>query len=341
MKSIVLLEPGKFRIENIAEPAPPGEEEAQVRVLQVGICGTDFHAFEGKQPFFTYPRVLGHELAVEVIELGPTDMDHGLKVGDRCCVQPYFNCGKCGACLRGLDNCCTKMQVFGVHRDGGMREIVNVPINKLIKGTQTNDELAIVEMLSIGSHAVRRAAIASNDTVLVIGVGPIGLGIALSAVQTGARVIVADISQSRLNFANKHLGIQDCIKADENIREHLGALTDGDLPNAVFDATGNSKSMHNSFQFPAHGGRLTFVGLFSGDITFNDPEFHRRELTLLASRNANRQDFDNVLQMLDKGNVDISSWITHRASPQAMIEDFSSWLNPSSNVIKAMVSFQW
>jgi 2-desacetyl-2-hydroxyethyl bacteriochlorophyllide A dehydrogenase len=232
------------------------------------------------------------------------------------------------------------MQVFGVHCDGGMREIVNVPINKLIKGNQTNNELAIVEMLSIGSHAVRRAAVASNDTVLVIGVGPIGLGIALSAMETGARVMVVDISQWRLNFAYKHLGIKDCIKADENIQKQLNALTDGDMPTAVFDATGNSKSMHDSFQFTAHGGRLTFVGLFAGDITFNDPEFHRRELTLLASRNANKQDFEHVLQVLDKGNVDIDSWITHRASPEGMIEEFATWLKPSSNVIKAVVSFQ-
>jgi 2-desacetyl-2-hydroxyethyl bacteriochlorophyllide A dehydrogenase len=232
-----------------------------------------------------------------------------------------------------------KMQVFGVHRDGGMREIVNVPLKKLIKASHTNDELALVEMLSIGAHAVRRAEVVSSDTVLVIGVGPIGLGVALCALETGARVIAADISELRLDFANKHIGVQHCISAKEDILERLHMLTAGDLPTAVFDVTGSSKSMHNSFQFVAHGGRLTFVGLCPGDISFNDPEFHRRELTLLASRNANRQDFENVLQSLGTGRIDVSSWITHRASPQGMIEEFSSWLNPSSNVIKAMLMF--
>lgn len=340
MKSIVLVEPGKFRLENVDEPAAPARDEVQVRVLQVGICGTDLHAFQGKQPFFTYPRILGHELAVEVIQLGPTDEDHDLKIGDRCCVQPYLNCGHCGACLRGRDNCCTKMQVFGVHCDGGMREIVNFPLKKLIKASHTNDELVLVEMLSIGDHAVRRAEVTSSDTVLVIGVGPIGLGIALSAIETGARVIAADISQWRLDFANKSLDIEHCLNAQEDIEKQLRIITADDLPTVVFDATGNSKSMHNSFQFVAHGGRLAFVGLFPGEITFNDPDFHRRELTLLASRNANRQDFDHVLQSLSRRRVDVSTWITHRESPQGMIEEFASWLNPSSNVIKATMTFR-
>ncbi len=324
----------------MAEPAAPARDEVQVRVLQVGICGTDLHAFEGKQPFFTYPRILGHELAVEVIALGPTDEDHDLKVGDKCCVQPYLNCGQCGACLRGRENCCMRMQVFGVHCDGGMREIVNIPLKKLIKAEHTNDELALVEMLSIGAHAVRRAKVDSNDTVLEIGVGPIGLGVALSALETDAQVIVSDMSQWRIEFANQFLVIEHCLNAKEDIEEQLRAITAGDLPTAVFDATGNSISMHNSFQYVAHGGRLTFVGLFSGDITFHDPDFHRRELTLLASRNANRQDFVNVLGMLGAGHADLSSWITHRATPEGMVEEFASWLNPSSNVIKAMMTFQ-
>ena len=340
MKSIVLEEPGKFRLENVAEPTPPGKDEAQVRVLQVGICGTDLHAFEGKQPFFSYPRILGHELAVDVIALGPTDEDHDLEVGSRCCVQPYLNCGQCSACRRGYDNCCQNMQVFGVHRDGGMREIINVPLKKLIRADLSNDALALVEMLSIGGHAVRRAGIIPGETVLVIGVGPIGLGVALSAMQRGAQVIAADISQWRLGFANQHLGVEQLIDAKGDIQAQLRSITGGALPTAVFDATGNPTSMSTSFQLPDHGGRLVFVGLFSGDVTFNDPEFHRRELTLFASRNANRQDFENVLQSLSAGRVDISSWITHRASPERMVEEFATWLNPSSKVMKAMLSFQ-
>src|ERR1700690_4326749 len=159
MKSIVLTEPGKLELRDMPLPPPPGENEAQVRVRQVGICGTDLHAFQGHQPFFTYPRILGHELAVEITEIGLTSEAHSFKLGDRCCIQPYLNCGQCAACLRGKDNCCMNMQVIVVHRDGGMRELINIPIAKLHKATIKDDELALVEMLSIGAHAVRRAQI--------------------------------------------------------------------------------------------------------------------------------------------------------------------------------------
>lgn len=340
MKSIVLVEPGKFRLEQCAEPELPGKDEAQVRVLQVGICGTDLHAFEGKQPFFSYPRVLGHELAVEVVALGSTAEDHALEVGSRCCIQPYLNCGHCSACRRGYDNCCQNMQVFGVHRDGGMRELINVPLDKLIKADLSNDALALVEMLSIGSHAVRRAGIIPGETVLVVGVGPIGLGVAFAAMEQGAQVIVTDISQWRLEFAKQHLGIDQLIDAKGDVQAQLRTLLGGDLPTVVFDATGNPNSMQNSFLLPDHGGRLVFVGLFSGDVTFHDPEFHRRELTLFASRNANRQDFETVLQALSTQRIDISSWVTHRAAPEQLVEIFPTWLNPASNVIKAMLSFE-
>ena len=179
MKSIVLTEPGKLELRDVPVPPPPGENEVQVRVRQVGICGTDLHAFQGHQPFFAYPRILGHELAVEIVEIGPAQATHGFKVGDHCCIQPYMNCGKCGACLRGNDNCCMNLQVIGVHRDGGMQELINVPIAKLHKALLKDDELAMVEMLCIGAHAVRRAQIVPGEFALVVGVGPIGLGAAL------------------------------------------------------------------------------------------------------------------------------------------------------------------
>ncbi len=339
MKSIVLIEPGKLVLQEISLPPAPGENEVQVRVRQVGICGTDLHAFQGHQPFFTYPRILGHELAVEVVEIGPTPLAHNFKVGDHGCIQPYLNCGHCGACLRGFDNCCMNLQVIGVHRDGGMRELINVPIDKLHKAPLKDDELALVEMLSIGAHAVRRAHVIPGEFALVVGVGPIGLGAALFAQQAGARVIVADVSEWRLGFAQQHLGIEYRIDAKDAPLEQLRAIIPNDMPSVVFDATGNSKSMHQSFQYTAHGGRLVFVGLFTGDITFNDPEFHRRELSLLASRNATALDFQTVLHLLETGRVDVTSWISRRASPEETVVEFADWIKPESHIIKAMLTF--
>jgi 2-desacetyl-2-hydroxyethyl bacteriochlorophyllide A dehydrogenase len=339
MQSIILTNPGHFELVDAPSPDAPGPNEAQVRVHRVGICGTDLHAFSGRQPFFTYPRVLGHELAVEVIALGPTDISHDLEIGDRCCIRPYLNCGECGACLRGFENCCMRLQVLGVHRDGGMREVINVPIDKLHKSSLPDEQLALVEMLSIGAHAVRRAQITPGEFALVIGVGPIGLGVSQFAHLAGARVIVMDVSESRLTFARDQQGIEYSVDAKGDVLEQLKEIIPNDLPTVVFDATGNAQSMMKAFQYTAHGGKLVFAGLFQGDVTFNDPDFHRRELTLMASRNATAQDFNTVIHALETGRIKIGSWITHHASPAQMIDVFPSWLEPSSGVVKAMISF--
>jgi threonine dehydrogenase-like Zn-dependent dehydrogenase len=231
------------------------------------------------------------------------------------------------------------LQVLGVHQDGGMRETINVPIDKLHKSALPDEALAIVEMLSIGAHAVRRAHIIPGEFALVIGVGPIGLGVSQYAHLAGARVIAMDVSENRLAFARQQPGIEYTIDARLNVLEQIGAIIPNDLPTVVFDATGNAQSMIKAFDYVAHGGRLIFVGLFQGDVTFNDPNFHRRELTLLASRNATKADFETVLQSLEQGDVDVASWITHRASPEQIVTDFPGWLDPSAGVVKALLTF--
>jgi 2-desacetyl-2-hydroxyethyl bacteriochlorophyllide A dehydrogenase len=339
MQTVVLTEPGKFELVDTAFPGTPAIDEVQVRIHRVGICGTDLHAFAGRQPFFSYPRILGHELAAEVVEIGATQRQHNLNIGDRVCIRPYLNCGVCGACRRGYTNCCMKLQVLGVHRDGGMREVINVPIDKLHPSSLPDEQLALVEMLSIGAHAVRRAQITPGEYVLVIGVGPIGLGVSQYAHQAGAHVIVMDMSDERLKFASQQPGVEYCIDAKADVLEQLHAILPDDLPTVVFDATGSPQSMMKAFDYTGHGGKLIFVGLFQGDVTFHDPEFHRRELTLLASRNATAGDFDHVIRSLETGQVKAASWITHRASPELMVQIFSSWIEPSSQVIKAMLTF--
>jgi 2-desacetyl-2-hydroxyethyl bacteriochlorophyllide A dehydrogenase len=232
-----------------------------------------------------------------------------------------------------------KLQVLGVHRDGGMREVMNVPIDKLHVSTALIDEeLALVETLSIGYHAVRRARIVPGETVLIIGVGPIGLGVAQFAHLADATVIVMDVNDSRLTFAGQQPGITHTIDAKHDILEQLSAIVPNDQPTVVFDATGNAQSMMKSFEYVAHGGRLVFVGLFQGDVTFNDPEFHRREVSLFASRNAVHHDFNHVISALENRQLEVIPWITHRASPEQLLEEFPKWLAPATGVIKAMLS---
>ena len=338
MKTLVLETPGKLVAAVTAQPGRPTSGQALVRVHRVGVCGTDIHAFNGKQPFFTYPRILGHELGVEVLAVG--EGVTRVSVGDRCAVEPYLNCGTCIACRRGKPNCCTHLQVLGVHTDGGHREQILVPAEKLHLSKRLGyDQLALVETLGIGAHAVERAQIESGETIAVIGAGPIGLSAIQFALAAGARVLVIDVNEGRLAFCER-LGIaaSDLIDArSTDVVAKLKELTGGDLPTVVFDATGNPKSMASSFEYPAHGGRLVFIGLFPGDITFNDPNFHRRELTLMGSRNARPDDFRRIIALIEAGKVDTTPWITHRSTIDEVTGVFESWTRPETGVLKAMI----
>ncbi len=337
MNAIRLEEPGRFAAIEVETPAPPGEGEVMVRVRRIGVCGTDLHAYRGKQPFFTYPRILGHELGVEVVELGP-GVSH-LRTGDRCSVEPYLNCQKCIACRRGKPNCCAELRVLGVHADGGLRELLCVPARKLhVSQTLTLDQLALVETLAIGCHAVERAQLEAGENVLVVGAGPIGLSVIQFAAEAGARVIVLDVNAERLAFCTRQLGVPHVVDASAgDPLEEIRRIGGGDLPTAVFDATGNPASMAGAFNLPAPGGRLVFVGLFQGDVTFNDPNFHRRELTLLASRNALPGDFTRIIRLIEDGRIDTSPWITHRAPLSGVVDAFPGWARPEAGVIKAMI----
>jgi len=339
MKTIILDKPGQFQLVETEPPAGPLPGQAVVRVRRVGICGTDIHAFKGDQPFFSYPRILGHELGVEVVSLAP-DVS-SLKSGDRCAVEPYLNCGVCIACRRGRPNCCVELKCLGVHTDGGMRELITVPATKLHpSSTLTLEQLALVETLGIGAHAVERASLQPDEYALVIGAGPIGLAVVQFAQLAGAKVIVLDVNEDRLKFCQHQFKVDLTVVAGEDAAASLRELTSNDMPTAVFDATGNRQSMIQAFNLVAHSGRLILVGLMLGDVSFHDPDAHRRELTLLCSRNATAANFQRIIWLMESGQIDTTPWITHRASISSMIEAFPSWIDPRNKVIKAMVDIE-
>ncbi|TWE08655.1 hypothetical protein FB550_101682 [Neobacillus bataviensis] len=335
MKSIVCNQPNQFKMVEV-EPPVLKTGEALVHIRRIGICGTDYHAYKGNQPFFSYPRVLGHELSGQIESIGENSC--GLKEGDQVSVIPYMECGECIACRNGKTNCCTDMKVLGVHIEGGMSEWITVPYNHLIKTNGlTLDQSAMIEPLSIGAHAIRRSSLKKGEYVLVIGAGPIGLGVMAFAKQEGAKVIAMDVNQERLEFCRKWAKVDFTVNALENPLETIKEITRGEMPTAVFDATGNGKSMTDAFNYPAHGGKLIYVGLTKGNILFDDPDFHKKELTLMGSRNATREDFEYVVNAIKSGGVDIDSYITHRASIDEMINQFAGWLTPEAKVIKAIV----
>ena len=337
MKTLILEEPEKFKRIDTPEPGRPGPGQALLRVQRIGVCGTDLHAFVGRQPFFEYPRILGHELGVEVMAVG--DRVDQVQVGDRCAVEPYLNCGACRPCRLGRNNCCEHLQVMGVHVDGGMREQIVVPANKLhVSQALEFEQLALVETMGIGAHAVDRAQLTKGDKVLVVGVGPIGLGVVQFAQIAGAEVLVIDADAGRRDFCRAQFGVEHALAPSVDSLAELVEVLGGELPSTVFDATGNANAMMQSFFYVANAGQLVYVGFQLGEIAFPNPEFHRREMTMLSSRNAVGADFKRIIDWMEEGKIDTRPWITHRATFDDVVERFPAWREPSTGVVKAVMA---
>ena len=342
MKALQLEKPQQFRFIDTPEPPAPGHGEALVRVQRVGICGTDYSGYLGKFPFFSYPRIPGHELGVEVLAVGAGVTN--VKPGDRCSVEPYMNCGQCFPCRKGATNCCESMRVLGVMMDGGLVERMVLPAHKLYSANKlSSEQCALVETLAIGCHAVNRANPAAGENVLVIGAGPIGLSVIEFAKLSGARTIVMDLNEQRLEFVRTRMGVPDTIfsKGDGSELEVLKQMTDGTLAQVVVDATGSNKSMAHAMTHCSFTARLVYVGITQAEVAFpHAPVMHRRELTLLASRNALPPDFPRIIKLIEDGKIDTRPWITHRVPLTEIIEQFPAFTKPESGVIKAVVNME-
>ena len=336
MKALLLESPKHFtRIETEA-PSNPGPGDALVRVHRVGICGTDISGYLGKMPFFSYPRIPGHELGIEVLEVGEGVTN--VRPGDRCSVEPYINDPNSYASRRGRPNCCEKLEVLGVHRDGGLRPRFVLPARKLHASTKLAfEQLALVETLAIGCHAVNRAAPQKDEACLVIGAGPIGLAVLEFVKLTGARTIVLDVNDHRLDFCKNVMGVPHTVKLTDHVLDDLRKVTDGHLPDVVIDATGSSQSMSSAIGYIAPARRLVFVGITTEEVRFKHPVFHKPEGTLLCSRNALPEDFDRIIGLIEGGQIDTKPWITHRSAFDDLPGLFPSYTRPETGVIKAIV----
>jgi 2-desacetyl-2-hydroxyethyl bacteriochlorophyllide A dehydrogenase len=349
MDALRLEAPKTFRRVKLPNPATPGPGESLVRVHRVGICGTDISAYLGKMPFVTYPRILGHELGVEVFAVGEGVAN--VKPGDRCSVEPYINDPTSYASRRGRPNCCERLQVLGVHIDGGMRPQFVLPARKLHPASAlTFEQLALVETLAIGCHAVARSGLTSDETCLIIGAGPIGLATLEFVKLTGAKTVVADLNQPRLDFCRRQMNVEHVVhvtphqpeasardsELESQLRERLG----GNLPDVVIDATGNPQSMSAAFNLIAHGGRLVFVGLTGEEVRFRHSAFHRPEGTLHCSRNALPADFTRIIGLIEEGRIDTRPWITHRCSLSDLPDAMPTFLKPETAVVKAIVAVE-
>jgi len=336
MKAVICHEPHSLGI--VERPAPHVTgDDVLIRIRSVGLCGTDYHIFAGRHPFLQYPRVMGHELAGEIVQAPPGSP---FRSGQTVAVNPYLACGTCIACRKGKPNACVNIQVLGVHTDGGMCELLAVPERAVIDAAGlTLDQAAMIEFLAIGRHAVTRAKLAAGARVLVVGAGPIGIAAALFAQLGGATVTLADTRQARLAYAHEALGFADVVEASADLPGALQERTNGEMFDAVFDATGVLAAMAQSLNYVAHGGTLVFVGVAPGDLILPDPEFHKRETTLLGSRNALNEDFEQVIAAIRTGDIPTQALHTHSVPALDLPERLPALIAEADHVLKAIAHF--
>lgn len=338
MRGIRLEEPRRLAAVELPEPPAPGPGEALLRTHRMGVCGTDIGGYLGKFPFFTYPKIIGHELGVEVLEVGEGVTN--VAVGDRCSVEPYMNCGYCYACRRGHTNCCQHNQTLGVMTDGGLCERFVLRADKLHRSRSLSyEQLALVETLAIGCHAADRGGSRGDDFAMIIGAGPIGLATLEFVRLTGAQIIMMDRVQSRLNFCRDTYSVPHtiCHRDDDQALTEVESITSGDRCRVVIDATGNHHSMGVALQYVAQTGTMVYVGISDQKISFPHALLHKPEITLKASRNALPADFSRIIRLIENGTIDTDPWITHRTEFTDMIEAFPEFTKPESGVIKAIV----
>lgn len=327
MNCLVCVEPGQVALEPRPLPVHAPEGWVLVDIAAIGLCGTDYHIFEGKHPFLDYPRVIGHELSGHIAE--------GPDAGKLVVINPYVSCGSCRACRRGKPNCCSRIQVLGVHRDGGMCSRLAVPAKNLYPADGlTAEQAAMVEFLAIGAHAVARSGVGKDDLVLVTGAGPIGLGTALFARLAGAEVHLLDVSQSRLELARELFGFDLGHRPGEDLLQ--GHLREGF--DAVFDATGNAKAIEAGFPYLAHGGSAVLVSVVKDDITFNDSEFHKREARIIGSRNALKADFYRVMDAMRSGQIPTGAIASKKLSLAELPDRFPDLARDRGHLVKVLVA---
>ncbi len=329
MRAGVVVEPGKFAVQDRPVITETPEGWVLINICAVGLCGTDYHILEGKHPYLEYPRVIGHELSGRVVH-----DSNGWSAGDLVLVNPYLSCGECRACKRGKPNCCSNIEVLGVHRDGGLTPQLAVPAQNLYAADGlTPLQAAMVEFLAIGAHAVRRSEVSEGDTVLVTGVGPIGIGVALFAGLKGAEVSLLDLSPERLAMAAEKFGF------DRSYTSLDAALssTGGDGFDVLFDATGHGGAIEAGFPAVAHGGSYVLVSVVKDDITFNDPEFHKREMRLIGSRNALKEDFEWVMSAFRDNLIDADALCSSVLSLDDLTTAFAALAEDRVGLIKAIV----
>ncbi|MFC7320040.1 zinc-binding alcohol dehydrogenase family protein [Halobacillus campisalis] len=336
MKAIQVKEPGSLTIVEMDEPTIKDANDVKIRLKAMGICGSDMHILHGENPFATYPRVVGHEVAGEVVEIG--DSVTKLSIGDRVVVEPMTYCGECYACKKDRPNICENVQVYGVHRDGGGREVMTIP-ESLVHPVDNKlgwSEIALIEPFTIGAQAIFRGNVQEEDQVFIIGAGPIGLCCLKMAKQAGAKVAISDFNEERLAFA-KGWGADRIINpGTSTVEEQILEWTKGMGANVVIDAVGTSKTVEQAIEVTSVAARVVLLGFAKELSSFSQVNITKKELSICGSRLQTNQ-FPKVINLFNSGQLDAKDLVSHQFELSEVQEAFHLMNEAPSGVRKVII----
>lgn len=337
MKAIQITKP--FEINLIEKEMPTAAEgEALLKVLYCGICGADVASFTGNQPFTTYPRIPGHEFSAQIVSV--PENDKGFKAGDVITCNPYFNCGECYACKRGIVNACHDNQTMGVQRDGSFQEYITMPVERLIHGRGlAAKQLALIEPFSISAHALSRAEVKKGDNLLIMGAGPIGLFALLRAKSMGARVAIADLLESRLALAKEYGADMIINNKTDDFSVRCNNFTDYQGFDVCVEACGAPETFLACIDKAAHGANIILIGNGKRETTFVHSIILKKELNIFGSRNAFTKDFETLIDLVASGAVDVDKMITDVYDAENAKAAFDSLVNNDGSINKLLIKF--
>lgn len=335
MKALVLAGPGDASVQQVEPPSAPAGDEILLDVRYVGLCGSDLNSYRGRNPLVSYPRILGHEVAATVAALNPNHPEW--QPGTAVALSPYTSCGRCASCRRGRPNACQFNETLGVQRDGALRELIAVPASRLYRADLSLKELCLVEPLTVGFHAVARGRVASADTVLVFGCGGVGLGAIAGAAFRGATVIGADLDDSKLATARNAGAAHTINTATMDLHAQLADLTGGRGPDVVIEAIGLPQTFRAAVEEVAFTGRVVYIGYAKEQVTYETRLFVQKELDILGARNAQPEDFREVIRMLEARRFPVDAAVTHLVPLAEAPAILRAWDSEPARFTKIMI----
>jgi threonine dehydrogenase-like Zn-dependent dehydrogenase len=336
MRALVIDRPGEARVIEMERPAAD-PQLATMRVRRIGLCGSDLTTYLGKNPMVTYPRIPGHEVAATLEHVPANDL--GLKAGMNVTLSPYTSCGKCTSCRQGRFNACRDNQTLGVQRDGALMDFLSVPVEKIYAAPLPLEELALVEPLTVGCHAVARGLVTAKDTVAIYGCGGVGLGAVAAAAFRDARVVAIDIDDKKLAIA-KDCGARELINTTcDDVHARLHEISGGHGPDVIIEAIGRPETYRAAVEEVSFAGRVVYIGYAKENVSFETRLFVQKELDIRGSRNALPEDFREVIRMFEQKRFPTAEAISATVPLDEAPAILRAWSENPAAYTKIMIAF--